>query len=203
MKQFGVFVTLVGIVLGSALVAPAVGATSSVVWVTAVGGVHSDALVVDGVVYVGADRADVLGSGETNVYALDAATGEILWGTDIGGDVESSPTLVGGLLYVGSVDVGMYALWSDVDDDGVPDGLDRCPDTTPDTIDSNDLKQRHYAWYGGDTFTSGGDNDPTFTLHDAGGCSGEQIIDALGMGKGHMKFGLSLGAMRTWVNEVS
>ena len=33
-------------------------------------------------------------------------------------------------------------------------------------------------------------------------CSAEQIIDELGLGKGHLKFGLSLSALRSWVDQT-
>jgi hypothetical protein len=42
----------------------------------------------------------------------------------------------------------------------------------------------------------------TFTLDDTGGCSCEQIIDRLGLGLGHRKFGCSLGAMQSWVDGL-
>jgi len=38
---------------------------------------------------------------------------------------------------------------------------------------------------------------------DTGGCSCEQIIEAQHLGKGHEKFGCSLGAMRNWVKLVN
>ena len=34
---------------------------------------------------------------------------------------------------------------------------------------------------------------------ETGGCSCTQIVDALGLGQGHRKFGCSLGVMRGWV----
>jgi len=41
------------------------------------------------------------------------------------------------------------------------------------------------------------------TTEDTTGCPCEQIIDAWGLGKGHTKFGCSLGIMRNWIDSVS
>lgn len=89
----------------------------------------------------------------------------------------------------------------DTDDDGILNVDDVCADTTADSIAPEDLKKRHYAWYGPDgaDLVAGGDTDPVFNIADTGGCSGEQIIEALGLGAGHLKHGLSLSALRTWV----
>ncbi len=43
----------------------------------------------------------------------------------------------------------------------------------------------------------------TFTTQDTGGCSCEQIIEILGLGNGHSKFGCSTGIMRRWTKAVS
>ncbi len=64
--------------------------------------VHSSPAVVDGTVYIG--------SRDSNVYALDAATGEERWRFKTGSWVESSPSVVGGVVYVGSNDGRLYAL---------------------------------------------------------------------------------------------
>jgi len=57
---------------------------------------------VSGVVYVGSD--------DGGIYALDAATGKVLWKTNTGGPVKSSPEVADGVVYVGSDDGGVYAL---------------------------------------------------------------------------------------------
>ncbi|MDR6905074.1 hypothetical protein J2X63_000760 [Agromyces sp. 3263] len=41
-----------------------------------------------------------------------------------------------------------------------------------------------------------------YTLDETGGCSAEQIIAAAGLGKGHMKHGISVGAMRKWIASL-
>jgi eukaryotic-like serine/threonine-protein kinase len=50
------------------------------------------------------------GSGDTNVYALDAATGNLKWKFKTGDVVHASPGISGGALFVGSWDSYFYAL---------------------------------------------------------------------------------------------
>ena len=50
------------------------------------------------------------GSGDSHVYALDAATGRIRWTFKTGNVVHASPTIAGELLYIGSWDTWFYAL---------------------------------------------------------------------------------------------
>jgi len=66
--------------------------------------VLSSPAVVGGVVYIG--------SGDTNVYALNATSGNKLWNYTTGGAVYSSPAVVNGVVYVGSSDGYIYALVS-------------------------------------------------------------------------------------------
>lgn len=65
-------------------------------------GIRSSPTVVDGMVYVGSD--------DTNLYAVDAATGTEQWAFETGGGVRSSPTVVDGTVYVGSKDGNLYAI---------------------------------------------------------------------------------------------
>ena len=74
----------------------------------------------------------------------------------------------------------------DDDNDGVADGDDLCPDTQADPAPER-LKENRY-W-----------PDPSGTF----GCSGSQIIDDVGLGKGHTKFGISKGALADWMAGVS
>ncbi|HEY2822053.1 MAG TPA: PQQ-binding-like beta-propeller repeat protein [Candidatus Acidoferrum sp.] len=62
----------------------------------------SSPVVVEGVVY--------FGSGDTNIYALDAASGALKWKFKTGDVVHASPALADGRLYVGSWDSYFYAL---------------------------------------------------------------------------------------------
>jgi outer membrane protein assembly factor BamB len=50
------------------------------------------------------------GSGDTNVYALDAASGALRWKFKTGDVVHASPAIDGGVLYIGSWDSYFYAL---------------------------------------------------------------------------------------------
>ncbi|HEU0003570.1 MAG TPA: PQQ-binding-like beta-propeller repeat protein [Ktedonobacteraceae bacterium] len=59
--------------------------------------------VVDGVVYIGSLESHTL-------YALDAATGKKKWSYQTRDSIVSSPTVVGGVVYVGSDDNTLYAL---------------------------------------------------------------------------------------------
>lgn len=62
----------------------------------------SSPTVVGGTVYIG--------SGDQNVYALDAATGSLKWSFATGDVVHSSPAVANGLVYVGSWDRNVYAI---------------------------------------------------------------------------------------------
>ena len=106
---------------------------------------------------------------------------------------------------------------SDADNDGVPDDVDVCPATViPESVPTDRLGVNRYALVDEDgvfdTTAPGGrgnqgrlQSGPTdfFTVGDTGGCSCEQIIEAQHLGKGHEKFGCSLGAMRNWVKLVN
>jgi len=58
--------------------------------------------VVNGVVYVG--------SGNGNIYAIDAVTGTLKWNYATGNSVFSSPAVSNGVVYVGSGDGYLYAI---------------------------------------------------------------------------------------------
>lgn len=50
------------------------------------------------------------GSGDGNIYALDATTGALKWKVQTGDVVHSSPAIADGTLYIGSWDTYLYAL---------------------------------------------------------------------------------------------
>lgn len=56
------------------------------------------------------EGAVYFGSGDGNIYALDAASGNVKWKFHTGDVVHSSPAIVDGTLYIGSWDGYMYAL---------------------------------------------------------------------------------------------
>lgn len=98
----------------------------------------------------------------------------------------------------------------DTDGDDVLDGDDLCPGTViPEaTVPSRSLGVNRFALVDADTTFDtvsprGRGPQEVFTTTDTGGCSCEQIIDALGLGNGHSKFGCSLGAMRDWASMAS
>jgi outer membrane protein assembly factor BamB len=62
----------------------------------------SSPTVVGGTLYIG--------SGDQNVYALDAATGALRWSFGTGDVVHSSPAVANGLVYIGSWDRNLYAI---------------------------------------------------------------------------------------------
>ncbi|HET6275614.1 MAG TPA: PQQ-binding-like beta-propeller repeat protein [Candidatus Cybelea sp.] len=62
----------------------------------------SSPAIAGGVLYIG--------SGDHNVYAIDAATGALRWRFTTGNVVHASPAVAGGIVYVGSWDRYFYAL---------------------------------------------------------------------------------------------
>jgi hypothetical protein len=87
-------------------------------------------------------------------------------------------------------------LW-DADKDGVDDALDACADTVLPDPPSIGLKPNHYAATA-DGFV-GTDGQVEYSLLATGGCSGSQIVEAAGLGDGHLKFGLPRGALEDWI----
>src|SRR5881394_1923922 len=75
----------------------------SLLWSFKTGGpVKSSAAIVDGRVFIG--------SGDSNVYALDLAGGKKIWAAKTGGPVDSSPLVLDGKVFFGSVDNSLYAV---------------------------------------------------------------------------------------------
>jgi hypothetical protein len=90
---------------------------------------------------------------------------------------------------------------ADADGDGVVDAADACADTTFSAGPAK-LKRNQFWSPSADGFVDG-TGVIGFTLADTAGCSAEQIITEAGLGKGHLKSGLSLGEMRAWVASVT
>ncbi len=100
-------------------------------------------------------------------------------------------------------------LTKDLDGDGVVDNLDFCPATVfPESVPTQRLGTNRWALVDDDgVFDTKAPNgkgpERSFTLEDTAGCSCEQIIEALDLGNGHVKFGCSTGVMQNWISEVS
>jgi len=94
----------------------------------------------------------------------------------------------------------------DSDNDSIFDNEDMCANTSvPETMPSKGLKKNHFALVDGDAEfdTAKSDHsDDSFSLEDTAGCSCEQIVDKLGLGKGHLKHGCSKGVMKNWSEYV-
>lgn len=97
----------------------------------------------------------------------------------------------------------------DEDKDGVGDDIDACGATVlPENVPTVRLGTNRFADTDGDgvfntTAPKGKGPNKSFDIHDTAGCSCEQIIEAQGLGKGHTKFGCSIGAMENWISEVT
>ncbi|MCV0403586.1 MAG: hypothetical protein K5924_07715 [Chloroflexi bacterium] len=88
---------------------------------------------------------------------------------------------------------------TDTDGDGILDAVDLCADTVlPDVFPKYDAK-RYKADTAGELTAR---KSPTYTLADTGGCSATQIINAMNLGSGHLKYGLSRSALEQWIASV-
>jgi hypothetical protein len=100
-------------------------------------------------------------------------------------------------------------IFRDEDKDGVSDDLDVCPSTVlPEFVPTYELGVNRFADIDGDGVfdtvePNGKGPRKSFDIHDTGGCSCEQIIETQDLGKGHTKFGCSIGAMENWISAVS
>jgi enterochelin esterase-like enzyme len=90
-------------------------------------------------------------------------------------------------------------LW-DADKDGVPDRLDLCADTVLPDMPSNGLNPNHYAATADGFVDLNG--EVQYSLLEAGGCSGSQIVESAGLGNGHLKHGISKDALQSWIASV-
>lgn len=93
----------------------------------------------------------------------------------------------------------------DADCDGVVDSIDACPGTMiPETAPANGLGKNRWILLDSDNvFDTNGKQSPAYTIQDTAGCSCEQIIESLGLGDGHARFGCSNSNMKSWINQVS
>jgi predicted extracellular nuclease len=106
-------------------------------------------------------------------------------------------------------DAIVVGLLLDEDEDGVWDGMDRCLETViPESVPLVELGINRFALTDGDggfdtTLPEGTGPEMSFDIFDTAGCSCEQIIEEQELGKGHERFGCSLGEMEEWVELVN
>ena len=99
-------------------------------------------------------------------------------------------------------------LFRDEDGDGVGDDLDLCRSTVlPEQVPTEALGVNRFADTDGDgvfntVAPAGVGPQRSYDIHDTAGCSCEQIIGEEGLGKGHSKFGCSIGAMDNWISRA-
>ena len=100
-------------------------------------------------------------------------------------------------------------LIKDSDGDGVTDDADYCPATViPEAAPTRELRTNRFALVDDDRIfdtkdPNGTGPQVTFDIFDTAGCSCEQIVIEQALGKGHLKFGCSLGEMEEWVEWVN
>ena len=138
------------------------------------------------------------------VYWVDESTRKIQRANLDGSDVEDVVTDLDGPSSLAL----QFEVVTDEDGDGVLDADDLCGDTVIPELNvpsSGSLNPNHWALLDGDTdFDTvkkgkGKGTGRSFNIADTFGCSCEQIIDALDLGKGHTKFGCSNSAMDDWI----
>lgn len=98
---------------------------------------------------------------------------------------------------------------NDVDADGVCGDVDACPETQlPEAVPTVSLGVNRFADTDGDglfdTVTPARKAPKwSFTIEQTAGCSCDQILSALGVGKGLRKYGCPLEVMTTWLSTLS
>jgi len=102
----------------------------------------------------------------------------------------------------------LVALQADDDGDNVFNSGDYCPETViPEEVPTQSLGVNRWALIDGDlafdtTLPEGEGPGRSYSTADTAGCSCGQIIDELGLGQGHIKFGCSISAMDEWLEYV-
>jgi hypothetical protein len=86
----------------------------------------------------------------------------------------------------------------DSDGDGVLDADDICPNTQLPDVFAAYQPSRYQADVDGQ-LRSGQKHAPVYSLSDTLGCSANQIIVELGVGKGHTDKGLTRGHLQAWI----
>ena len=133
-----------------------------------------------------ATRAFVAGDLPAGAASTDLTATIVVADDDLGTVSATSPTVT---LFPG-----------DSDGDGVLDEFDRCPATVLPDDPTREVKSNRYVATV-DGFVTG-DGDPGPSLAETGGCSGTQIIELLGLGTGHERFGITASALDTWLASL-
>ena len=94
----------------------------------------------------------------------------------------------------------------DADEDNVPDTGDVCRSTVIPEVAITIVGTNRWALLDNDfEFDTSGKNNKNqgFSTTETAGCSCEQIVDILSLGKGHLKHGCSNGIMKSWIGSVN
>ncbi len=92
-----------------------------------------------------------------------------------------------------------FELDNDQDNDGVADDFDLCSGTVlPEDEPPSSKKNRFFVNENGE-FVDGKGNLAGISISDTFGCSGIEIIDAMGLGNGHREQGITRGALLDWI----
>ena len=152
------------------------------------------------------------GSAQTLDHALTSSALDLsIRGFAFGrGNADAAVDLIndpGSLLRASDHDGLVLFITKDLDGDGVNDDADVCPGTLlPETL-HGELGKNRFALMDDDfAFDTDAPNGKgpgrAYSTVETAGCSCGQIVDALGLGKGHSKFGCSIGVMDNWVKSV-
>ncbi len=156
-------------------------ATGEVVWETEMtpgsllGGVIGTSAVADGVIYVGSNVGDPASNGPTGiteVLALDAAGGEVLWRHEMDGAIYAPITTAPGLVYAASTSGTMAVLDAET-------GAELWSHQAPDQVGggASVVDGTVYWGYGFSLFGSGGGKGGLYAFRPTGGGSSENDGD--------------------------
>jgi hypothetical protein len=98
-------------------------------------------------------------------------------------------------------DIAYGFIVPDTDSDGVLDDADNCPFTTlGDPPDG--LKKNHFAANDAGLFVDGKGTESGFSITDTAGCDEDQIIELMGLGNGHVMFGITRGVLVDFISTL-
>jgi hypothetical protein len=141
------------------------------------------------------------------VVASASIPGEIAWTFDVPAAFVQWGPLPGGTVTTWDVSCGLDGgdpppPLPDEDGDGVLDADDACPGTTLGDPPDEPMKNRFYYNTETGTFVDGEGTDSGIDIAATAGCDEDQIIDALELGNGHERFGLTKGALQDWLDSL-